>query len=71
MAIEPIALLEQLLANQDLSEMEASELLRALAADEIPPAQAGALLVALRAKGEVAQEIRGLAVAMRELAVCP
>jgi anthranilate phosphoribosyltransferase len=69
--IEPVALLEQLLANEDLSEAQANALLKALAASEIPPAQAGALLVALRAKGEVAHEIRGLAVAMRELAIHP
>jgi anthranilate phosphoribosyltransferase len=45
--------------------------LKTLAAGTIPAAQAGALLVALRAKGEVAHEIRGLAVAMRELALDP
>ncbi len=71
MSIEPVAMLEQLLAGDDLSETQANELLKALADGAIPPAQAGALLVALRAKGEVAHEIRGLAVGMRELAVHP
>jgi anthranilate phosphoribosyltransferase len=54
-----------------MTEEQAGELLKALAGGELPPAQAGALLVALRAKGEVAHEIRGLAVAMRELALHP
>ena len=71
MSVEPVVLLEQLLARKDLSEEQANGLLKALAAGNIPPAQAGALLVALRAKGEVAHEIRGLAVAMRELALDP
>ncbi len=71
MAIEAVALLEQLLNGRDMTEEQAGELLKALASGELPPAQAGALLVALRAKGEVAHEIRGLAVAMRELALRP
>jgi anthranilate phosphoribosyltransferase len=65
------ALLEQLIAGLDLSQTEASELLRALAAGETEPCLAGALLTALRIKGEAAQEIRGFALAMRELAKRP
>jgi len=37
----------------------------------LPPALAGALLAGLRAKGETADEIRGFATAMRELALKP
>ena len=42
-----------------------------LAEGELPDALAGALLAGLRAKGETADEIRGFATAMRELAVHP
>jgi anthranilate phosphoribosyltransferase len=42
-----------------------------LAAGDMPPAMAGAFLAGLRAKGETADEIRGFATAMRELAVRP
>jgi anthranilate phosphoribosyltransferase len=42
-----------------------------LAEGELPAALAGALLAGLRAKGETADEIRGFATAMRELAVHP
>ena len=42
-----------------------------LAEGELDPALAGALLAGLRAKGETADEIRGFATAMRELAVQP
>lgn len=64
-------LLERLIAGADLSQAEASDLLRALAAGEVEPAVAGALLTALRIKGEAAAEIRGFALAMRELSVRP
>jgi anthranilate phosphoribosyltransferase len=42
-----------------------------LADGDLPAALAGALLAGLRAKGETADEIRGFATAMRELAVHP
>jgi anthranilate phosphoribosyltransferase len=64
-------LLEQLLQGKSLSEKQARELMRQLAAGQVEPAQAGALLAALRAKGETAEEVRGFAMAMRELAVKP
>jgi anthranilate phosphoribosyltransferase len=67
----PAALLERLLERRDLDETAAAGLLRALAAGEVQPALAGALLVALRSKGEAASEIRGFALAMRELARRP
>ena len=65
------ALLDQLLNGNALSESEASDLMHALASGEIDPALAGALLAGLRAKGETAEEIRGFATAMRELALHP
>jgi anthranilate phosphoribosyltransferase len=63
--------LERLLAKQDLDEVTAGGLLRAMASGELAPALAGGLLTALRAKGEAASEIRGFALAMRELARSP
>jgi anthranilate phosphoribosyltransferase len=65
------AMLEQLIAGRDLDQDEAGTLLRALAAGDVSPALAGALLTALRIKGEAAAEIRGFALAMRELAKRP
>ena len=67
----PRQILEALLARQNLSESAAGELMRVLTQPEIPPALAGALLTALRAKGVTAIEVRGLAAAMRELARRP
>jgi len=63
--------LNRLLNGGSLVETEASDLMRALAAGDIAPALAGALLAGLRAKGETAEEIRGFATAMRELALKP
>ena len=62
------ALLEQLLARRDLAEEQAAALMRLLADEQLPPPMAGALLAALRAKGETAAEVRGFATAMRGLA---
>ncbi|HEY5666815.1 MAG TPA: anthranilate phosphoribosyltransferase [Gammaproteobacteria bacterium] len=64
-------ILEQLIAGQDLTQDQAADLLRSMASGEVEPAAAGALLTALRIKGEAATEIRGFAVAMRELARHP
>ena len=58
------AALEQMLERRDLSEVQAAAVLTALTS-EVPPALAGALLAALRAKGVVADELRGFARAMR------
>ena len=63
--------LEDLLSGVDLSEEEAENLLRLLTSGEVDPAVAGAILAALRAKGETAEEVRGLARAMRDLATDP
>ena len=65
------ALLDRLLDGEALSEAEASDLMHTMARGEIDAALAGALLAGLRAKGETAEEIRGFATAMRELALHP
>jgi anthranilate phosphoribosyltransferase len=63
--------LEGLLQKREMSEREAAALMRDLAGAEISAAMAGALLAALRAKGETAEEVRGFAGAMRALARKP
>jgi len=65
------AMLERLLEGTSLSETDAHGLMHEMAAGDMQPALAGALLAALRAKGETAEEIRGFATAMRELALHP
>jgi anthranilate phosphoribosyltransferase len=64
-------LLERILDGDSLKESEAVALMYDLADGEMAPALAGALLAGLRAKGETADEIRGFAIAMRELALHP
>ncbi|MDJ0814428.1 MAG: anthranilate phosphoribosyltransferase, partial [Woeseiaceae bacterium] len=54
-----------------LSEQQAHDFMCDLAAGDMPEALAGAFLAGLRAKGETADEIRGFATAMRELAIHP
>lgn len=71
MSKEYSTLLNKLLNGEDLSERQAWELMHKLAEGELAAALAGALLAGLRAKGETADEIRGFATAMRELAVHP
>lgn len=71
MSSDESAMLNRLLDGESLSEAEAAGLMFRLAEGDMPPALAGALLAALRAKGETADEIRGFATAMRELAVRP
>ncbi|MBT8099599.1 MAG: anthranilate phosphoribosyltransferase, partial [Gammaproteobacteria bacterium] len=65
------AMLNRLLDGETLAESEAYDLMMHLAEGDLAPALAGALLAGLRAKGETADEIRGFATAMRELAVHP
>ena len=62
------SLLEQLLNGEHLTEDQAGDLMRLLAAGKLEPARAGGLLAALRANGENADELRGFANAMRDLA---
>ncbi len=63
--------LDTLLNGEDLTEDAAATLMHGLARGDLEPALAGALLAGLRAKGETADEIRGFARTMRELAVKP
>jgi anthranilate phosphoribosyltransferase len=69
MSTDAVAMLEQLLNGKALTEAQAGDLMRRLAEGNLAPALAGALLAALRAKGENADELRGFATAMRELAL--
>jgi anthranilate phosphoribosyltransferase len=64
-------MLDRLLDGESLKEDEAHALMVKLGEGELPAALAGALLAGLRAKGETAEEIRGFATAMRQLAVHP
>lgn len=63
--------LEQLLQRKHLSEEHAAELMHTLAEGAVAPAMGGALLAALRTKGETADEVRGFAKTMRKLARRP
>jgi anthranilate phosphoribosyltransferase len=65
--------LARLLDGRDLGQGEAREVMNAIMRGEATPAQIGGFLVALRVKGETADEIAGCAEAMREhvLAVRP
>ena len=63
--------LEQLLEGQSLTAGESEVLMTALTDPDTPSAVTGAVLTALRAKGEATAEIQGFARAMRHLAVCP
>ena len=71
MSKEWSAVLDRLLDGESMKESEAYALMQKLATGELPDALAGALLAGLRAKGETADEIRGFATAMRELAIHP
>ncbi len=61
--------LQRLAERRDLSREEASAALCQIADSTVGEAQAAAFLMGLRAKGETAEEIAGLADAMRQLAV--
>ena len=63
--------LERLLAGETLTEAEAQQLLVQLTDESLSPAMVAAQLVALRAKGVVADEVRGFAKGMRALARRP
>jgi anthranilate phosphoribosyltransferase len=58
--------IEQALANRDLTREEAREVMNAIFSGETTPAQIAGFLIALRAKGETAEEIAGCAEAMRD-----
>jgi anthranilate phosphoribosyltransferase len=61
-------ILGRLLAGEDLSADEAAEAMHLILGGEATSAQVAAFAVALRAKGETAQEVSGLARAMLERA---
>jgi anthranilate phosphoribosyltransferase len=63
--------LDALLEGRSLSAAEARALLLALTSPDMPPALAGALLAALRAKGQTGEELRGFATGMREQSLRP
>lgn len=63
--------LEKLLNRRNLEELEAEDLLMQLTDPTGAQAMAGAILAALRAKGVVADEVRGFARGMRRLARRP
>jgi anthranilate phosphoribosyltransferase len=60
------AAIEQALARHDLTREEARDVMNAIFSGETTPAQIAGFLVALRAKGETAEEIAGCAEAMRD-----
>ncbi len=62
-------MLNHLLDRHDLSESQAAELLHELVDPEVDPIVKGALLAALRTKGETPDEVRGMAKAMAEMAL--
>jgi anthranilate phosphoribosyltransferase len=64
-------LVTRVLDGDRLGESDAESLLATLADDALPPAVAGAVLAALRVRGETAAELRGFARAMRRLARRP
>jgi anthranilate phosphoribosyltransferase len=61
--------LQQLLDGSDLSRDEARAVMDGIMSGEATPAQIGGFLIALRVKGETADEIAGCAEAMREHAL--
>lgn len=66
--MDPRALLERLLAGEHLRQDEAAALMAVLIDPEVDATMKAGLLVALRAKGETPEEVRGLALAMRDAA---
>lgn len=65
--------IEKVVAGQDLSQEEAAAVMEEIMTGQATPAQFGALVTALRLKGETVAEIAGFASVMRRLAtpVCP
>ncbi|WP_353292656.1 anthranilate phosphoribosyltransferase [Synechococcus sp. M16CYN] len=61
--------LESLLQGHDLTANDASSLMRAWLAGDLSPAQTGAFLAGLRAKGIVADELVAMAIVLRK--ACP
>jgi anthranilate phosphoribosyltransferase len=61
--------LSRLLSGHDLAEQEASWAMERIMSGEATPAQLGAFVAALRAKGETVEEMAGLVATMRRLAL--
>src|SRR5579872_1568000 len=61
-------ILNRIIQGESLSSDEATELMERMMDEEFTPIQLGALLVALRAKGETAEEVVGFARTMRSRA---
>ena len=61
--------LSRLLSGHDLAQQEASWAMERIMSGEAAPAQIGAFVAALRAKGETVEEIAGLVATMRRLAL--
>jgi len=67
--LDPTQALALVLDGQDLTRVQARALFEQLMAGEMAPAYTGALLAALRAKGESVGEVAGAALAMRDAAI--
>ncbi|MBI1852791.1 MAG: anthranilate phosphoribosyltransferase [Planctomycetes bacterium] len=65
----PAEAIARVVDRRDLSAADAESVLVAIMGGEATPAQIGALLVALRMKGETIDEVEGFARAMRSLAM--
>ncbi len=61
---------DQLLERKDLAREQAQEAMHTIMEGEATESQIAAFLIALRAKGETADEIAGCAQAMRDHAIC-
>jgi anthranilate phosphoribosyltransferase len=64
-------LLDLIISGIDLNEAQSKELLEHLTDPDLDPVLAAAALAGLRTKGETADELRGFALGLRELAVRP
>ena len=63
--------LDILLDGGSLSESQASSVMRSMADGTLEPAVSGAVLAAMRTRGETVEELRGFANAMRDMALTP
>ena len=61
------AALQHIVDGQDLSQEQATQVFHTIMSGAATPAQIGALLAALRVKGETAEEIAGAAVSYTHL----
>jgi anthranilate phosphoribosyltransferase len=59
--------IKAVVARQDLSEAQMTEVMRAIMTGQATPAQIGGFLIGLRMKGETVEEVAAAAVVMREL----